>query len=148
MINVETRPRSRRWIVPGSGLMMTGQSKGYDMQEYYQFMRELRAATSHIGQKLTKEQACNRLNGEQSKKLKAKNFMTSEYVECRALAGIDDSGPLIAEISHGAFLDSRVIGITVFHVSPRDIERDHDLSGAVHSVDELRARLLELNGGE
>lgn len=118
------------------------------MQDYHEFMRELRLAASNIGVRLTKDEACRRLNAAQVKKLRAKNFMSSEFVECRALAGIGDSGPLVVEISHGTFLDSRLIGLTVFHVLPGDEERDHDASGAVHSVSEMAARLRELNGSE
>lgn len=118
------------------------------MQEYGKFMRELRASVSHIGQRLSKSQACARLNVEQSKKLSAPCFMTSELVECRALAGYG-KGPLVAEITHGqGMTGERVIGLTVFHVLPEHADCDHEQSGLQCSIREAVARLRELNGGD
>lgn len=117
------------------------------MQDYHEFMRELRSAASHIGQRLTAQMAESRMSAGQIKRRRAQNFMTSEKVEYRAMAG-SGRGPLVVEISHGAFMDSRVIGLTVFHTLPEHMGADHDESGAVHSVAEMAARLRELNGGE
>jgi hypothetical protein len=117
------------------------------MQEYNDFMCELRGSISHIGQRLTKDEAARRLSTEQAKKLRAPCFMTSEFVECRALAGYD-KGPLVAEITHGIGMGGgRVIGLTVFHVLPEYADCDHDQSGLQCSIGEAVARLRELNGG-
>lgn len=117
------------------------------MIEYGESMRELRASVSHIGQRLTKDDACRRLNAQQSKKLRAPCFMTSEFVECRAMAGYG-KGPIVAEITHGqGMTGERVIGLTVFHVLPEHADCDHEQSGLQCSIGETVARLRELNGG-
>ena len=117
------------------------------MQDYHEFMRELRAAASHIGQRLTAGQAERRMAAEQITHRRGQNFMTPEIVEYRALAG-NGNGPVVVEISHGVFLDCRLIGITVYHSLPEFAARDHDESGCCHSVAEAGARLRELNGGD
>lgn len=117
------------------------------MQDYNQFVRELRAAVSHIGARIQKHEMHGRLTRDQYKKLTAPCFMTSEYVECRALAGYGN-GPVIAEITHGVGMSGeRVIGLTVFHVRAEYADCDHDQSGLQCSIGEAVARLRELNAG-
>ena len=117
------------------------------MQDYNEFMRDLRAAVSHIGQRITAQEAERRMTAGQIKHRRGQNFMTQERLEYRALAG-NGSGPIVVEISHGIFIDSRLIGITVYHSLPEFAARDHDESGCLHSTGEAAERLRELNGGD
>ena len=119
------------------------------MQDYDAFIAEARAAFSHIGQRLTKGEAARRLNAEQGKRLMARNFVTSEVIECRALAGKTGAGPIIVEISHGIGFDrQRIIGLTVFHVLPESAGRDHAESSLADSIGEAVEILRQLNGGD
>lgn len=117
------------------------------MQDYREFLTELRQAVSHIGARIQKHEAQASLSRDQYKKLTAPCFMTSEYVDCRALVGYG-KGPLIAEITHGVGMTGeRVIGITVFHARAEYAELDHEQSGLQCSIGEAVARLRELNAG-
>lgn len=117
------------------------------MQDYNEFIRKLRAAASHVGQRITAQEAERRMTAEQIRHRRGQNFMTQERLEYRALAG-NGNGPIVVEISHGVFIDSRLIGITVYHSLPEFAARDHDESGCCFSVSEAAARLRELNGGD
>lgn len=118
------------------------------MQDYHEFMSEAREAFSHIGQRITRQEAARRLSTEQGKRLMAPNFMTREMIECRTLAGKTGAGPCIVEISHGVGLGGdRCIGITVFHVLPESRARDHAESNLAHSISEAADMLRALDGG-
>jgi hypothetical protein len=70
------------------------------------------------------------------------NFMTNEKFDYR-MCGEGDA-LCIVEIAHGAFIDKRLIGLTVFHV--KDPARDDDASGCFDSIPEAAERLRVLNG--
>jgi hypothetical protein len=116
------------------------------MQDYYEFLRELRAGLHGIGEEIHAERARGRLRPSQMPKFRNKNFMTDEKVGYRLCAGEPGAGLCIVEISHGVFIDKRLIGLTVFHIDQP--ERDDDASGCFETIAEAAGRLRTLNGEE
>ena len=120
------------------------------MQDYHSFVRDLRQAIAGIGQRLPSSADVKpRLTMEQWKRFRGNNMMTDErvaYLNCAG--GPEGFGPAVVEVSHGAFLNNRIIGLTVFHQIAHNAEHDFDQSGCFHSIGEAVERLRQLDGGE
>lgn len=77
----------------------------------------------------------------QRKHICAHNFMTPAAWAYRSLAG----GQLVVEVSYGTFMDNPLLGVSVYHTDAAKADRDFDVSRVVHSVEELRDLLTELD---
>lgn len=80
----------------------------------------------------------------QRKHICAHNFMTPDAWAYRSLAG----GQLVVEVSYGTFMYNPLLGVSVYHTDAAKADRDFDVSRVVHSVEELRDLLAELDSTE
>lgn len=103
-------------------------------------------ACKHIGKRYTGSGAPDALSPDQRRRFQAQNVMSPSRVECRFLAG----RALFVEISTGQFMDTPVIGVTVFNVGELAADApqwDHSLSGSFNTAAEVAGRLAELDAG-
>ena len=116
------------------------------MDDYNTLKREVLTGVKGIGQALTPAQARYRLSRDQVKRFDARNMMTDDVWQYRALAG----GSLVAEIAYGRFLEKPIYGLTVYCVRElKDdaVEWDHSLSTLYHDIPSLFGRLAQLEAG-